>query len=368
MLVVRAADGNDPARDLRVARVRARARRPGLGRAAARQAAPRREGRQDARSRDRRARAGGSASSATARRSTGRTLTDDERVLLGPVFLLTNKPVLVVVNVGVDQLDDADALASPFGDDALAVCIEIEGDPDVVSAEGAERAQLLADLGVPESVVPAAGPLGAAPPRAPHVPDDRRQGDPGLDVPRRRDRAGVRRRHPLGPPARLHPGRGDPLERAARARLVGEGEGEGQAAGRGQGLRRRRRRRRSRSDSTSRSPDVPVLVRDGVMLGAAEVAAGRPARRRGLLGRDGIDGVIVLEPCRQVHTFGMRFPIDVAFCAADGRVLRIVAEMVPGRVSRVVWRARRRARGRGRSVPPLGAAPRRRRHGRTVEP
>jgi len=78
----------------------------------------------------------------------------DERALLGPVFLLTNKPALVVVNVGVDQLDDAAALAAPFGADALAVCVELEGDPDVVAAEGAERAELLADLGVAESVVP----------------------------------------------------------------------------------------------------------------------------------------------------------------------------------------------------------------------
>jgi hypothetical protein len=70
-----------------------------------------------------------------------------------------------------------------------------------------------------------------------------------------------------------------------------------------------------------------------------EVAATRGARRRGLLGRDGIDGLLVLVPCRQVHTFGMRFPIDVAFVARDGRVLRVVT-MRPGRVSRVVWRSR----------------------------
>jgi ribosome-binding ATPase YchF (GTP1/OBG family) len=82
------------------------------------------------------------------------TLSEADRGLLAPVFLLTNKPALVVVNVGVDQLDDADAAARPFGDDALAVCVEIEGDPDVVAADGAERAQLLADLGVAESVVP----------------------------------------------------------------------------------------------------------------------------------------------------------------------------------------------------------------------
>jgi GTP-binding protein YchF len=81
-------------------------------------------------------------------------LTADERALLAPVFLLTNKPALVVVNVGVDQLDEADVIAKSFGDDALAVCVELEGDPDVVAAQGAAREELLADLGISESVVP----------------------------------------------------------------------------------------------------------------------------------------------------------------------------------------------------------------------
>ena len=77
-----------------------------------------------------------------------------ERGRLDPVFLLTNKPALVVVNVDVDQLDDAAALAAPFGADALGVCVELEGDPDVIGVDGEERARLLADLGVSESVVP----------------------------------------------------------------------------------------------------------------------------------------------------------------------------------------------------------------------
>jgi GTP-binding protein YchF len=84
-------------------------------------------------------------------------LSDDDRALLGPVFLLTNKPMLAVVNIGVDQLDDAGAIAAKAardGADVLAVCIELEGDPDVVAAEGADRAELLAGLGVDESVVP----------------------------------------------------------------------------------------------------------------------------------------------------------------------------------------------------------------------
>ena len=46
-------------------------------------------------------------------------LSADERALLGPVFLLTNKPVLPVVNIGVEQLDEADAIAKQLGDDSL---------------------------------------------------------------------------------------------------------------------------------------------------------------------------------------------------------------------------------------------------------
>jgi GTP-binding protein YchF len=81
-------------------------------------------------------------------------LDDEERRLLGPVFLLTNKPLLVVVNVAVDRLEHGDSVAAPFGADALSVCVEIEGDPDVAQAPPDERAALLADLGVTESVLP----------------------------------------------------------------------------------------------------------------------------------------------------------------------------------------------------------------------
>lgn len=60
---------------------------------------------------------------------------------------------------------------------------------------------------------------------------------------------------------------------------------------------------------------------------------------RGLLGREAIKGALVLMPCRQVHTLGMRAPLDVAFCDAGGTVLR-VDTLGTWRVSRVVWRSR----------------------------
>jgi uncharacterized membrane protein (UPF0127 family) len=70
---------------------------------------------------------------------------------------------------------------------------------------------------------------------------------------------------------------------------------------------------------------MPWLLRDEQVLAAVEVAATRRERMRGLLGRDGIDGALLLRPARSVHTFGMRFALDVAVCNRDMVVLRTVS-------------------------------------------
>ena len=74
------------------------------------------------------------------------------------------------------------------------------------------------------------------------------------------------------------------------------------------------------------------LVRNGDVLATAEVADTARLRRRGLLGRDGIEGALVLRPCRHVHTARMKFALDVALCDAHGRVLR-TCTLAPWRVS-----------------------------------
>lgn len=74
------------------------------------------------------------------------------------------------------------------------------------------------------------------------------------------------------------------------------------------------------------------------MLASVEVADARSARRRGLLGRDHLDGALVLRPCRWVHTIGMRFPIDVAFVSDEGVVVKTM-QMHRRRVGVPVWRA-----------------------------
>ena len=82
------------------------------------------------------------------------------------------------------------------------------------------------------------------------------------------------------------------------------------------------------------------LVREGEVLATLEVAEGFGERLRGLLGRDGIDGALLIRRARSVHTVGMRFPIDVAFCDADLRVVDVVCDMARYRVGRPRWRAR----------------------------
>lgn len=72
------------------------------------------------------------------------------------------------------------------------------------------------------------------------------------------------------------------------------------------------------------------LVVDGARV-PLEIAASYRARTRGLLGRDGMEGAMLLTPAGGVHTFGMRMPIDVAYL--DRRLTVIaVRTMRPGRL------------------------------------
>jgi uncharacterized membrane protein (UPF0127 family) len=82
----------------------------------------------------------------------------------------------------------------------------------------------------------------------------------------------------------------------------------------------------------------PTLVnaRTGeVVASSVEVADTRAARRRGLLGREGLPGgaALVITRSNAVHTIGMRFAIDVVFVDAQGTVRKIVRRLPPWRVA-----------------------------------
>lgn len=81
------------------------------------------------------------------------------------------------------------------------------------------------------------------------------------------------------------------------------------------------------------------LVADGRVLASLEIADGHRGRAKGLLGRDGIDGALLLSPARSIHTFRMRFAIDVAYCDVDMTVVRLTT-MAPNRLGLPVLRSR----------------------------
>lgn len=84
------------------------------------------------------------------------SLDADIRAALRPFFLLTNKSVLAVVNIGEDQLTDADAIAAPvskeLGVDALAVCVQLEA--EAARLDEGERDELLSGLGLGAGALP----------------------------------------------------------------------------------------------------------------------------------------------------------------------------------------------------------------------
>jgi len=75
----------------------------------------------------------------------------------------------------------------------------------------------------------------------------------------------------------------------------------------------------------------------------ADPAAGLQLRRAasigerftGLIGRPPLGPAegLVFERCDAVHTFAMRFPIDVVFLDRSGRVLRVAERLRPWRIA-----------------------------------
>jgi GTP-binding protein YchF len=81
-----------------------------------------------------------------------------QRELLRNYFLLTNKPVMAVVNVGEDQVDDVESIIDPvatelggFGD-ALGVSVQLEA--EAAQLDAGERSEMLEALGLGEGALP----------------------------------------------------------------------------------------------------------------------------------------------------------------------------------------------------------------------
>lgn len=73
------------------------------------------------------------------------------------------------------------------------------------------------------------------------------------------------------------------------------------------------------------------ILPGGLVLLEARTLA---SRMLGLALLDGLpsDHALLIDPCRSVHTFGMRFDIDVVFLRADWSVARIAPRVPSGRL------------------------------------
>lgn len=77
-------------------------------------------------------------------------LTDEEKEAVQGVYLLTNKPILYVVNV--DEASAADpAWVSPLGPDRLAIPISVKIEAELASMSAEEAQEMLSALGMKES-------------------------------------------------------------------------------------------------------------------------------------------------------------------------------------------------------------------------
>jgi len=90
------------------------------------------------------------------------------------------------------------------------------------------------------------------------------------------------------------------------------------------------------------SSEVRVWVEPAeALLAVAETADTPTSRTQGLLGRDSLapGHGLILDPCRLIHTFFMRFAIDVVFLDRRGRVTRVVRDVRPFRFAWGGWSA-----------------------------
>ena len=84
-------------------------------------------------------------------------LSEEERAEIKPFFFLTNKPVLAMVNIGEDQLEEADSIAAPVvealgGAEVIATCVQLEAEAAQLDED--ERAEMLEGLGLGEGAMP----------------------------------------------------------------------------------------------------------------------------------------------------------------------------------------------------------------------
>lgn len=80
------------------------------------------------------------------------------------------------------------------------------------------------------------------------------------------------------------------------------------------------------------------LSKENKLLDNVKIADSFSTRLKGLLGKSGLEPGegLVIKPCNSIHTFGMKFPIDVAFVDKDNMVVHIMDNIPKGKMSPII--------------------------------
>ncbi len=87
---------------------------------------------------------------------------------------------------------------------------------------------------------------------------------------------------------------------------------------------------------------VKIKYKDTLISSNIQVADNPVTRIIGLMFRKtpATDGLL-LDPCNSIHTFFMRYPLDVVFLNHSNEVVKIIRELKPWRMTWIYWKAKK---------------------------
>ena len=90
---------------------------------------------------------------------------------------------------------------------------------------------------------------------------------------------------------------------------------------------------------TMQTVQIFNVAKGAVIAQQAKLTVSFGQRMKGLLGQDSLaaNEALIIKPCSSIHTFFMRFAIDVLFLDKNMQIVRLIQNMPPNRLSPIVW-------------------------------
>jgi hypothetical protein len=87
---------------------------------------------------------------------------------------------------------------------------------------------------------------------------------------------------------------------------------------------------------------VQIKLKDKVLYSNIMIADNPVSRVVGLMFRKAPEGDgLLLEPCNSIHTFFMRYSLDIVFLNKSNEVVKIIRELKPWRMTGIYFKAKK---------------------------